>query len=59
MGAVNTGTAEMEREAAGRPARVLPCTVAQHIAASISYPEDLNHNQVHGSVRAITPFLDN
>lgn len=31
---------------------------AERIAASIFYSEDLNHNQVYGSVRVVNPFLE-
>jgi predicted nucleic acid-binding protein len=30
---------------------------AERLGAPIFYTEDLNHNQVYGSVRAINPFL--
>ena len=30
---------------------------AERIGAPIFYTEDLNHNQVYGSVRAVNPFL--
>jgi predicted nucleic acid-binding protein len=30
---------------------------AERIGATIFYTEDLNHNQVYGSVRAVNPFL--
>ena len=30
---------------------------AEYLAAPIFYTEDLNHNQVYGSVRAVNPFL--
>jgi predicted nucleic acid-binding protein len=32
---------------------------AERIGAPIFYTEDLNHNQVYGSVRAVNPFLEN
>lgn len=32
---------------------------AERLGAPIFYTEDLNHNQVYGSVRAVNPFLDN
>jgi predicted nucleic acid-binding protein len=31
---------------------------AERLGASIFYTEDLNHNQLYGSVRAINPFLE-
>jgi predicted nucleic acid-binding protein len=31
---------------------------AERIGAPVFYTEDLNHNQVYGSVRAINPFLE-
>ena len=31
---------------------------AERLGAPIFYTEDLNHNQVYGSVRAINPFLE-
>ena len=31
---------------------------AERLGAPIFYTEDLNHNQVYGSVRAVNPFLD-
>lgn len=30
---------------------------AERLGAPIFYTEDLNHNQVYGSVRAVNPFL--
>ncbi|BCG77510.1 PIN domain-containing protein [Mesorhizobium sp. 113-3-3] len=30
---------------------------AEYLGAPIFYTEDLNHNQVYGSVRAVNPFL--
>lgn len=30
---------------------------AERLGAPVFYTEDLNHNQVYGSVRAINPFL--
>lgn len=30
---------------------------AEYLGAPILYTEDLNHNQVYGSVRAVNPFL--
>jgi len=30
---------------------------ADRLGAPIFYTEDLNHNQVYGSVRAVNPFL--
>lgn len=32
---------------------------AERLGAPVFYTEDLNHNQVYGSIRAINPFLDN
>lgn len=32
---------------------------AERLGARIFYTEDLNHNQVYGSVRAVNPFLEN
>jgi predicted nucleic acid-binding protein len=31
---------------------------AERLGAPIFYTEDLNHNQVYGSVRAVNPFLE-
>ncbi len=31
---------------------------AERLGAPIFYTEDLNHNQMYGSVRAINPFLE-
>ena len=31
---------------------------AERLGAPVFYTEDLNHNQLYGSVRAINPFLD-
>ena len=31
---------------------------AARLGAPIFYTEDLNHNQVYGSVRAVNPFLE-
>ncbi len=31
---------------------------AERLGAPIFYSEDLNHNQVYGSVRAVNPFLE-
>lgn len=31
---------------------------AERLGTPIFYTEDLNHNQVYGSVRAINPFLE-
>jgi predicted nucleic acid-binding protein len=31
---------------------------AERLGASIFYTEDLNHNQIYGSVRAVNPFLE-
>lgn len=31
---------------------------AERLGASVFYTEDLNHNQMYGSVRAINPFLE-
>lgn len=30
---------------------------AERLGAPVFYTEDLNHNQIYGSVRAINPFL--
>lgn len=30
---------------------------AERLGAPVFYTEDLNHNQVYGSVRAVNPFL--
>jgi predicted nucleic acid-binding protein len=31
---------------------------AERLGAPVFYTEDLNHNQVYGSVRAVNPFLE-
>lgn len=31
---------------------------AERLGASIFYTEDLNHNQIYGSVRAVNPFIE-
>lgn len=31
---------------------------AERVGAPVFYTEDLNHNQVYGSVRAVNPFLE-
>ena len=31
---------------------------AERLGAPVLYTEDLNHNQVYGSVRAVNPFLE-
>jgi predicted nucleic acid-binding protein len=31
---------------------------AERLGAPIFYTEDLNHNQIYGSVRAVNPFLE-
>jgi len=32
---------------------------AERLGAPVFYTEDLNHNQVYGSIRAVNPFLEN
>lgn len=32
---------------------------AERLGAPVFYTEDLNHNQIYGSVRAVNPFLEN
>lgn len=54
-----TNDAQIDREAPCRGAGVVARGTAERLGAPIFFTEDLNHNQVYGSVRAVNPFLDN